>query len=421
MKALKKGILKRVSNDDVHSHQPAAPSVNGGDVFYDAPEAMLHEDAHEEGGMGFTNRELLASQRGAIIDIAKDLGRKLLTGSLNLINLSMPVRMFEDRSYLQKLADVWVYPRLLSKAVEAKDPVVRLQWTVAWFVAGLQHVFQSWKKPFNPLLGETWQAQQAGGGCQIFMEQLSHHPPISAFEMIGPGGAYTFTGHSQPDVSFKANTIKTTAKGYRCLTFADDGTKIDIVYPSYHMHGILYSDMPRGDMGGDVLFTDRTHKLCCQMQFGKVDGGQSPLLQRPDTISGTIFRLPAGFRDGDPLPSSVQQAASKLSVAKLSGGLFRGNSSGADDMAAAPAAVSSCVGNWLSHLDWDGSRMWTLAEEQPETWQPVANPLPSDCRFRLDLATLADGDPTGAQSAKEALENRQRQDAKLRKEAGVSS
>ena len=26
------------------------------------------------------------------------------------------------------------------------------------FVAGLQHVFQSWRKPFNPILGETWQA-----------------------------------------------------------------------------------------------------------------------------------------------------------------------------------------------------------------------------------------------------------------------
>ena len=128
-------------------------------------QAMLHEHAHEEGGLGFTNKELLASQRGwglhhsygfalwchthiptvfvifgnasprgnqrdtpassqnhpliracdlrrrAIVDIAKDLGRKLLTGSLNLINLSMPVRMFEERSYLQKLADVWVYPR----------------------------------------------------------------------------------------------------------------------------------------------------------------------------------------------------------------------------------------------------------------------------------------------------------------------
>lgn len=27
------------------------------------------------------------------------------------------------------------------------------------FVAGLQHVFQSWRKPFNPILGETWQVR----------------------------------------------------------------------------------------------------------------------------------------------------------------------------------------------------------------------------------------------------------------------
>jgi len=112
--------------------------------YFDTAQAMLHADAHEEGGLGFTNKELLTQQRGwgslfayfkhsqrmrgvplsllciiakgdssrrAIVDIAKDVGRKLLTGSLNLINLSMPVRMFEDRSYLQKLADVWVYPR----------------------------------------------------------------------------------------------------------------------------------------------------------------------------------------------------------------------------------------------------------------------------------------------------------------------
>lgn len=47
----------------------------------------------------------------AILEIAKDASRKLLTGSFNLINLSMPVKMSEPRSYLQKLTDVWVYPR----------------------------------------------------------------------------------------------------------------------------------------------------------------------------------------------------------------------------------------------------------------------------------------------------------------------
>ena len=47
----------------------------------------------------------------AIVEVAKEAGKKLLTGNFNLINLSMPVKMSEPRSYLQKLTDVWVYPR----------------------------------------------------------------------------------------------------------------------------------------------------------------------------------------------------------------------------------------------------------------------------------------------------------------------
>ena len=57
----------------------------------------------------------------------------------------------------------------------------------------LSLALQSWKKPFNPLLGETWQARQAHGGCTIFMEQISHHPPISAFEMLGPSAPFDAT------------------------------------------------------------------------------------------------------------------------------------------------------------------------------------------------------------------------------------
>ena len=60
-----------------------------------------------------SSKQVLARSRRAIVEVGKELGRKLLTGSFNLINLSMPVKMFESRSYLQKLADVWVYPRFL--------------------------------------------------------------------------------------------------------------------------------------------------------------------------------------------------------------------------------------------------------------------------------------------------------------------
>ena len=136
------------------------------------------------------------------------------------------------------------------------------------FVAGLQHCFQSWRKPFNPILGETWQATLSNG-TTLYLEQISHHPPISAFQMIGPGaqppcmlpekliywerrrawadgqnsilcadGEYHFSGYSQPEVQYKvqSNAVKTTARGKRRITFAD-GTVIEITYPHYYLRG----------------------------------------------------------------------------------------------------------------------------------------------------------------------------------------
>ena len=47
-----------------------------------------------------------------------------------------PVDIFEPRSYLEKLADVWVYPRFLSLAAVAPSPTERMKLVVTWFLAG---------------------------------------------------------------------------------------------------------------------------------------------------------------------------------------------------------------------------------------------------------------------------------------------
>lgn len=41
------------------------------------------------------------------------------------------------------------------------------------------------EKPFNPILGETYQG--IVDGCPIYGEQISHHPPISSIYMVGRG------------------------------------------------------------------------------------------------------------------------------------------------------------------------------------------------------------------------------------------
>jgi hypothetical protein len=384
------------------------------------------------------------------------LGRNLLMGNLNLLSLSMPVRMFEPRSYLQKLADVWVYPGFLAAAADpACPPERRLQLVATWFVAGLQHVYQSWRKPFNPILGETW-AARLGDGTAIFMEQVAHHPPVSAFEMVGPGGAYTFSGTSQPDVSYKGAykgaDVKTTAKGSRRLSFAADaGTgrgAISIVYPHYWMRGVIGSGLPRGEMVGTAVLTYEGTGLVCELRFGRSphpEDRDDALLQRVDTVTGGVFCVrPDGGGEGaldtgspvasssgrGPSPerrggggggmlgssmrggakgigsrASLATFASALSLSGTGGG-GGGSGTGGDGSPHPPRdALATCKGNWLSHLAWDGARAWTLLVDAPAEWMPAAvvesadcgaaapSVLPSDAGVREDLARLAAATP----------------------------
>ena len=43
-------------------------------------------------------------------------------------------------------------------------------------------------------------------------------------------------GYSQPEVAYKGNAVKTTARGKRRVSFPD-GTSIEITYPYYYLRG----------------------------------------------------------------------------------------------------------------------------------------------------------------------------------------
>lgn len=90
--------------------------------------------------------------------------------------------------------------------------------------------------------------------------------------------------------------------------------------------------------------------------------------------------------------------------------------------------VDALHGSWLTHLDWEHgvlggklTRVWDLERSMVRRPEPLSEVLPSDCKFREDLAHLKLGDVDTAQKWKVELEQLQRRDKKARAEAGVKS
>ncbi|MBA0767939.1 hypothetical protein Gotri_016785, partial [Gossypium trilobum] len=92
--------------------------------------------------------------------------------------VTLPVLIFEPMSMLQKMAELMEYSYLLDLADECEDPYMRLVYTTSWAIS-VYYAFQRTWKPFNPILGETYEMVNHGG-ITFIAEQVSHHPPMSA-------------------------------------------------------------------------------------------------------------------------------------------------------------------------------------------------------------------------------------------------
>lgn len=81
---------------------------------------------------------------------------------------------------LQRFAEQFEYSELLDKASEFEDPGLRMAYVVAFGFSPYSATINRLKKPFNPLLGETFELFNEEKGFRLISEQVSHHPPISA-------------------------------------------------------------------------------------------------------------------------------------------------------------------------------------------------------------------------------------------------
>ena len=85
----------------------------------------------------------------------------------------MPVTMNEPLSALQRLCEEVQYSGLLKEATQMEDPYDRMVRVAAFAVssyADTQH--RAGSKPFNPLLGETFECIREDKGFKFIAEQV---------------------------------------------------------------------------------------------------------------------------------------------------------------------------------------------------------------------------------------------------------
>ncbi|XP_054846812.1 oxysterol-binding protein-related protein 3 isoform X2 [Eublepharis macularius] len=99
----------------------------------------------------------------------------------DLSKVAMPVELNEPLNTLQRLCEELEYSELLDKAARTSNLFERMVYMAAFAVSAYaSSYYRAGSKPFNPVLGETYECIREDKGFQFFSEQVSHHPPISA-------------------------------------------------------------------------------------------------------------------------------------------------------------------------------------------------------------------------------------------------
>lgn len=252
------------------------------------------------------------------------------------------------------------------------------------------HMCMTQLKPFNPILGETFQAK-IGKNTIIYMEQTSHHPPIYNFLILNPN--YKCYGYEEPRASTGANNVTAKSYGKFFIEF-NDGFKYFCTHPELKITGTLYGDRTfqirdqicvedlQNDYVGIVKFNPNERGFFDKITFSKSK-------HFPDYFRAVITRK-----------SQCQKSEKKQET------IFTPLKN--------HTKLIEFSGNWGTHIELEDEIIWQRNQSRYEDLLRTPYTLPSDCTLRTDLIALRNNKTKEAQNEKTKLEEIQRNDRKLR-------
>lgn len=180
----------------------------------------------------------------------------------DMTKMTLPVTFNECTSLLQRSAEDMEYVDLLDKAAESiDDGGLRMAYVAAFAGSSYSSTINRIAKPFNPLLGETYEYARPDKGYRLFAEQVSHHPPIGA--LMAEAKAWDFYGESNVESKFYGRSFDINPLGLWYVNLRPNkGADVESELYSFRkitssVVGIMLGN-PIVDNYGDMKITNHT-------------------------------------------------------------------------------------------------------------------------------------------------------------------
>ena len=192
-----------------------------------------------------------------------------------LYRFTIPIVWNEPTSLLQRMAENMKYSNLLlDKACELKNPIDRMKYVAGFLVSSTSVHHNRLSKPFNPLLGETYEYVCTENNFRICCEQVSHHPPISAYysESIKPSSEskskWKYYGSVNPHM--KLNFLNASVEAYPEGVQTVEFPELDEVYTWHNLkinaHNLILGKL-WFEYTGRTEIINHKHKIKCVLDF----------------------------------------------------------------------------------------------------------------------------------------------------------
>jgi hypothetical protein len=143
---------------------------------------------------------------------------------------------------------------------------------VRFHLSGVIRAIFDGKKPYNPVLGETcaWTfehgADGAGAPSHMVCEQVSHHPPVSAFYLWNRALGVSLEGFAETCPRFTGNSVVVPFKGERRLRIPRLGETYVLTVANLVYRGLLFG--ARGaEWTGTVTVACEKTGLRCKLEL----------------------------------------------------------------------------------------------------------------------------------------------------------